>query len=93
MMRVRFIPTDINGIEEKAEYITVYPNPSAGQITVPAQVTNIRILDLSGKEMPWKSYHQDSQNHTLVLENAVKGIYFLSGIKHHIPVYTKIYIE
>ena len=28
-----------------------------------------------------------------VIENAAKGIYFLSGIKQHIPVYTKIYIE
>ncbi|MDN4165222.1 T9SS type A sorting domain-containing protein [Cytophagales bacterium LB-30] len=93
MIRVRFTPTDINGIDEKAEQIAVYPNPSKGQITLSAQINDIRIFDLSGKEMPWKSYHRDHQNHTLVIENTSQGLYILRGTKQHTPVYTKIYIE
>lgn len=68
--------------------LSFYPNPSKGQLNFSQEVSNVRLYDLSGKEI-----FQANNTKELNLDNLVKGVYFLSFSNDQEDLVEKLIIE
>jgi len=84
MMRPHFIDQPlVTGIENNSQkQTTVYPNPSFGQIQLQGTYNSLRLIDLFGRDIPFKvdsngviNYHITTQQLLIIIIETDKGNY------------------
>jgi hypothetical protein len=64
----------------KKEAITVYPNPTTGELSIrnyELGITNIEIYDIYGRKQSFNHLISKSSNHLINITNLSAGVYFL----------------
>ena len=71
-----FVSVIVNGVEEKKEGVAVFPNPTAGMITVHAEgMTHLMVMDAMGQVVMDRSVESDDT--TFDLSSYKQGVYLV----------------
>ncbi|SNR15835.1 alpha-amylase family glycosyl hydrolase [Tenacibaculum jejuense] len=65
-------------IENNEDVLRVYPNPSKGFISINKEVSDVKIYDISGKQVLYFKGNYN-KNHTFSLQQLSQGLYFIKG--------------